>query len=219
MNWIDFFILFVLFVAILNGYRRGFFKEVSTFLGLVIGIVFAVSHADWLTSKLEGKAIFSPSILYALCFALIFAVCILLFRLLGHYFYRLVKITPLKASDKIGGSVFGILKGVVALSLIFILFMFPTPLKSFDPAVQESAMAKPIRKFVPFVFNNTAYFHPRSGNFLSEVQKGILLSKAEDYAEDPEDALGDKMLLGMTDEDVQTLKKLNRDFGKKRAGN
>ena len=218
MNWIDFFILFVLFVAMLNGYRRGFFKEVSTFLGLVIGVIFAVSHADWLASKLEGKAIFSPSILYVLCFVLVFAACILLLRLIGRYFYKLVKITPLKASDKIGGSIFGIIKGVVALSLVFILFMFPTPLNGFDQAVQDSAMAKPIRKFVPLIFNNTVYLHPRSGDFLSEVQKGILLSNAQDYADDPDEALDDKVLLGMTDDDVQTLKKLNRDFGKSKIG-
>ena len=219
MNWIDFFILFVLFVAMLNGYRRGFFKEISTFLGLVIGVVFAVSHADWLASLLEGKATFSPSILYVLCFALIFALSILVLRLLGRYFYKLVKITPLRVSDKIGGSIFGIVKGMVALSLIFLLFIFPTPLKEFDSAIQESAMAKPMRKFVPYIFNNTAYFHPRSGDFLSEVQKGILLSKAQDYAEDPDEALDDRVLLGMTDDDVQTLNKLNRYFGKNRAGN
>jgi membrane protein required for colicin V production len=218
MNWIDFFILFVLFVAMLNGYRRGLFKEISTFLGLIIGIVFAVSHADWLASKLEGKALFSPSIIYVLCFILIFAFSILLLRLLGHYFYRLVKITPLKASDKLGGSVFGIFKGVVALSLIFLLFIFPTPLKEFDSSIQESSMAKPIRKIVPFIFNHTSYFHPKSDNFLGEVQKGILLSNAEYYADDPDEALDDKVLLGMTDDDVQTLNKLNRYFGEEKAG-
>jgi len=218
MNWIDFFILFVLFVAMLNGYRRGFFREISTFLGLVIGVVFAVSHADWLASQLEGKANFSPSILYVLSFALIFFVCILILRLMGHYFYRLVKITPLKASDKIGGSIFGVVKGLIALSLIFILFIFPTPLKEFDSSIQESSMAKPIRAFVPLVFNNTTYLHPQSNDFLSEVQKGILLSNAPGYADDPRGALKDKVLLGMTDDDVQTLDKLNRYFSKDRAG-
>jgi membrane protein required for colicin V production len=214
MNWIDFFILFVLFLAMINGYRRGIFKELSTFLGLAIGIVFAVSHADWLASQLEGKANFSPSIIYILSFVLIFAVCILLLRVLGHYFYKLVKITPLKASDKIGGSVFGIIKGLVALSLIFLLFIFPTPLRNFDEAIQDSAMAKPIRSIVPYLYNHTSYFHPHSGDFLGEVQKGILLSNAEIYASNPQKALKDEVLLGMTDDDVETLNKLNRYFSR-----
>jgi membrane protein required for colicin V production len=214
MNWIDFFILFVLFMAMINGYRRGIFKELSTFLGLTVGIVFAVSHADWLASQLEGKANFSPSIIYILSFILIFAICVLLLRVLGHYFYKLVKITPLKVSDKIGGSVFGIVKGLVALSLIFLLFIFPTPLKNFDSAIQDSSMAKPIRSIVPYLFDNTTYFHPQSGDFLSEVQKGILLSNAEIYADNPQKALEDQVLLGMTDDDVETLNKLNRYFSK-----
>lgn len=217
MNWIDFFILFVLFVAFLNGYRRGFFKEISTFIGIVVGVIFAVSHADWLASQLEGKANFSPSVLYVLSFALIFFLFILILRLLGHYFYKLVKITPLKASDKIGGSVFGVIKGMVALSLIFILFMFPTPLRGFDTAVQDSTMAKPIRSFVPFIFNHSTYIHPGSDDFLGEVQKGILLSYAPVYAENPKGALKDNVLLGMTDDDVQTLDKLHQNFGKSKA--
>ena len=146
-------------------------------------------------------------------FALIFFVLILVLRVLGHYFYKLVKITPLKASDKIGGSIFGVVKGLVTLSLIFLLFLFPTPLKGFDPAVQDSAMARPIRSFVPFIFNHTAYFHPGSNDFLGEVQKGILLSYAPIYAENPKGALKDNVLLGMTDDDVQTLDKLHRNFG------
>lgn len=214
MNWIDFFILFVLFMAMINGYRRGIFKEISTFLGLTIGIVFAVSHADWLASQLEGKANFSPSIIYILSFVLIFAVCILVLRVLGHYFYRLVKITPLKASDKIGGSIFGVVKGLVALSLIFLLFIFPTPMRNFDSAIQESATAKPIRAIVPFLFDHTSYFHPQSNDFLSEVRKGILLSNAEIYSSNPQKALKDQVLLGMTDDDVETLNKLNRYFSK-----
>lgn len=214
MNWIDFFILFVLLMAMINGYRRGIFKEISTFLGLTIGIIFAVSHADWLASLLEGKANLSPSIIYIISFTLIFAVCIILLRVLGHYFYKLVKITPLKASDKIGGSFFGIVKGLVALSLIFLLFIFPTPLKNFDLAIQESAMARPIRSLVPYLFDHTGYFHPRSADFLSEVQKGILLSNAEIYANNPQRALKDQVLLGMTDGDVETLNKLNQYFNK-----
>jgi uncharacterized membrane protein required for colicin V production len=126
----------------------------------------------------------------------------------------MVKITPLKASDKIGGSIFGIFKGFVVLSLIFLLFLFPTPLKGFDPAVRDSAMAKPVRAIVPFIFNHTTYFHSESRDFLSEVQKGILLSYAPTYADNPQGALKDEVLLGMTDADVQTLDKLKQDFSR-----
>lgn len=214
MNWIDFFILFVLFLAFLNGYRRGIFKEISTFLGLVVGIIFAVSNADWVAMQLEGKFNVSPSILYVASFILVLAGSLIILRILGRYFYKMVKITPLRVSNKVGGSTFGVIKGLVLLSLLFLLFIFPTPFKTFDNAIEGSALAKPIRGFVPLIYDNTTYLHPGSGEFLAELQKGILLSSASLYADDPGAALRDKVLLGMSDEDVETLDKLNQYFSK-----
>ena len=215
MNWIDFFVLFVLFLAMLNGYRRGFLKEFSTSLGLVIGVVIAVDQADWLASILVGKIGISQSILCVISFIGIFSVCIVLLKILGIYFYKVVKVSTTKSSDKIGGSIFGIVKGVIVLSLLFLFFVFPTPLSNLDDDIETSAMAKPIRATVPYLYDNLEFTHPKSGSFLSEVQKGILLSKVEKYADNPGGALKDKDLLGMTESDVYTLKKFNRYFGKK----
>jgi len=214
MNWIDFFILFVLFLALLNGYRRGVFKEISTFIGLIFGVVFAVSNADWLAMRLDGMVNMSPSVLYVLSFIVVFLAFMLALKLIGRYFYKLVKITPMTVPNKISGSVFGILKGLIVLSLLFLLFIFPTPFKNFDSAIADSSLAKPIRGFVPVIYDHTNYLHPRSENFLAEIQNGILLSNADKYADDPESALKDKALLGMTDEDVKTLDKLRSYFGK-----
>ena len=121
MNWIDFFILFVLFLALLNGYRRGAFKEISTLIGLVLAAVFSVSNADWLSMRLEGKVNMSPSVLYVFSFIVVFALFILILKFVGRYFYRMVKINPMKFSNKIGGALFGVVKGMVTLSLLFLL--------------------------------------------------------------------------------------------------
>jgi uncharacterized membrane protein required for colicin V production len=173
-----------------------------------------VSNADWLAVQLEGKLNISPSILYVASFILVLAACLILLRILGRYFYKMVRITPLKISDKVGGSAFGVIKGLVLLSLLFLLFVFPTPFKTFDGAIESSALAKPIRGLVPLIYNNTTYLHPGSGEFLAELQKGILLSSASLYADDPGAALRDKVLLGMSDDDVETLDKLNQYFSK-----
>lgn len=214
MNWIDFFILFVLFLALLNGYRRGVFKEISTFIGLVFSIVFAVSNADWLSLKAEGMFNMSPSVLYIFSFILVFAAFTLILKFLGRYFYRLVKINPMKFANKLSGGIFGIIKGTLVLSLLFLLFIFPTPFKNFDSSIADSSLAKPIRDFVPYIYDHTGFLHPRSQEFLTEIQKGILLSNADLYANDPESALKNKVLLGMTDDDVETLDKLRQYFGK-----
>jgi membrane protein required for colicin V production len=211
MNWIDFSILFVIIVAFLNGYRRGAFKEIST----LIGIIFAVLHADWLVDKLHGRFNFSPTVLYMLCYVLLLAACIIFLKILGHFFYKLVKIAPLKVPNKITGGCFGILKGLVVLSLIFLLFLFPTPFKSLDTAMESAAMAKTIRGFVPIMFNGTTVLHPRSGEFMAEVQNGIYLNGIQ-ANNDSSDSSKKNVLLGMTIDDVKTLDKLNQYYKAKK---
>jgi membrane protein required for colicin V production len=178
MNWIDFLILFVLILAFLNGFRRGVFKELSTFLGLICSIVFAVINADWLAGQIHGKINFSPTILFLFSFIMVLGFSIAFLKLLGHFYYKLVKLQPLKVPNKIGGGAFGILKGVLVLSLVFLLFLFPTPFRSIDNPVENSVMAKPIRAVVPLVYNNLSVLHPRSGDFISEIHKGIYLDGA-----------------------------------------
>ena len=165
MNWIDFSILFVLILAFLNGFRRGAFKEISTFLGLVLSIIFTINNADWLVGQLHGKFNFSPTVLYVVCYALVLGACMVILKLLGHFFYQLVKITPPKVPNKITGGVFGAIKGAIVLSLVLLLFLFPTPFRSIDTAIEMSAMARPIRAFVPVIYNHTRCCIPDRSNF------------------------------------------------------
>jgi uncharacterized membrane protein required for colicin V production len=195
MNWIDFLILFVLILAFLNGFRRGAFKEISTFIGLVLSIIFAVNNADWLAGQLQGKLGFSPTILFLISYILILAACTVILKLLGHFYYKLVKIQPLKTPNKISGGVFGVVKGVVVLSLVFLLFLFPTPFRSIDDAVDSAVMAKTIRSVVPLVYNDSFVLHPRSGDFIAEIHKAIYL---------------DGSTLAMTDNDISTVAKLDQ---------
>jgi membrane protein required for colicin V production len=178
MNWIDFLILFVLILAFLNGFRRGVFKELSTFIGLVLSVIFAVLNADWLAGQLQGKLSFSPTVLFLISYILIMAACLAFLKLLGHFYYKLVKIMPLKTPNKIAGGCFGILKGAVVLSLVFLLFLFPTPFRSIDGAIDSSAMARPIRGIVPNIYNHSYVLHPRSGDFIAEIHKGIFVNGA-----------------------------------------
>jgi membrane protein required for colicin V production len=213
LNWIDFLILGIVFIAILSGYKRGLFKEVSTFIGLIITIVFAISYADWLAMKVEGTINLSPSLLYVLCFVITFVFTFAVLKILGHYFYRMVKLTPLKYPDKVGGGVFGILKGVFLLSLLFLMFIFVPVFQSLNQSIDESLMAPTVRKLVPATFNLTMPFHPNSGEFVDKVTSGVLGSKASKYANRPEALLKNNELLGMSLEDIRVLNNIDKYFG------
>jgi membrane protein required for colicin V production len=215
MNWVDFFIGVVLLLTVIIGYKRGIFREITTFLGLVIGAVLALNYADWLAIKTEGMLNVSPSARYVFCFVICFAASLFIFKLLGHYFYKMVKLSPLKMSDKIGGAVFGALKGLVVLSLIFLMFIFFPAFQSFNQTIDESAMAPHIRQFVPMSFDMTLHFHPNSGSFSDKVTSGVLGSKAEQYADNFESLPGDNEVLGFSAEDVSVLNNIGKYFGDK----
>jgi uncharacterized membrane protein required for colicin V production len=51
MNWVDFFIGVVLLLTVIIGYKRGIFREITTFLGLVIGAVLALNYAECLSQR------------------------------------------------------------------------------------------------------------------------------------------------------------------------
>jgi hypothetical protein len=118
-------------------------------------------------------------------------------------------------SDKIGGAVFGALKGLVVLSLIFLMFIFFPAFQSFNQTIDESAMAPHIRQFVPMSFDMTLHFHPNSGSFSDKVTSGVLGSKAEQYADNFESLPGDNEVLGFSAEDVSVLNNIGKYFGDK----
>jgi membrane protein required for colicin V production len=210
MNWIDFTILFILVLAFLNGYRRGAFKEISTLLGVIVGIIFAVNNADWLAGQLRGKFNFSPTVLYMISYIMMLAAGMAILKLLGHFFYKLVKIAPLKTPNKITGGVFGVIKGLVVVSLVLLLFLFPTPFRSIDGAIESSATAKPIRGFVPVIYNHTYVVHPRSGDFFSEVDKGISGPTGPMLASNSDDNSSVGVRPPMTPDDDRTLSRLRQ---------
>jgi membrane protein required for colicin V production len=214
LNWVDFFIFVVLIIAFANGYRRGMFKEISTFIGLLITIVFALYYADWLSLKSEGRLNFSPSIVYLISFLIIFVSFQVFLKLLGHFFYKMVKITPLKRYDKIGGGGFGLIKGAFALSLIFLMFILFPKFQSYNEAIDQSTMAPVFRKIVPVSFDAGMQLHPRKAKFIDKVKAGILGSKATAYAQNPDALLeGEDEVLGMSYDDINVLNNIDKYFG------
>ena len=213
MNWVDFLIMVILAITVISGYKRGLFKEISTLLGFIIGIVFSINYADWLAMRIEGTFNLSPSLLYVFCFTFIFILSLFILKLIGHYFYMMVKINPLKYSDKLGGGIFGLVKGALVLSLILLMFIFVPVFQSLNQHIDESMIAPSIRLFVPATFDLTERFHPNSGKFVEKVTCGVLGSKASEYAQNPEALLKNNELLGMSLRDIRVLNNIDKYFG------
>lgn len=215
MNWVDFFIGVVLILTIFIGYKRGLFRELTTFLGLLIAVIVSVNYADWLALKAENAVNIAPVLRYVLAFIVCFVGSMLVFKLIGYYFYRMVKLSQLKFSDKIGGAVFGAFKGCIILSLIFLMFIFFPAFQSFNQLIDESALAPYVRQAVPITYDYTEFFHQESGSFMDKVMAGVLGSQKEEYGKRPESLLDESKELGFTIEDLRVLNNIDKYFGEK----
>lgn len=122
MNVLDFIIGVILILFALAGLRKGVIIEVFYLASFIIGIYGAMLFSDlvavWLSEWLKA----STDILIIIAFILTFIAFLILIRWIGRMISRLIEAIHLGFIDKLGGLVFGILKGALILS-VFIMLM------------------------------------------------------------------------------------------------
>lgn len=124
-NILDFVIIFTVVISILFGIIKGLVRGVLSFIFLILGIVFAILYyqdlGDWL-----GKYIDNPDIANFCGFITILVLLLIAGSLLSYTVKKLIVRGPLKSIDRILGSVFGLIRGVIlAAVIIFALILFP----------------------------------------------------------------------------------------------
>lgn len=125
MNYLDLIIGIILIIFAISGYKRGLIIEAFYLAAFIIGIYGAMYFSDWITDILSNVIDMNREYLSIIAFILIFIVLIVVIRLLGKLISKLVGAIYLGFIDKIGGFVFGILKGALLTSiLIMVLNIF-----------------------------------------------------------------------------------------------
>lgn len=120
------FILLILFVPfMIQGVRKGFFKQLIAILSIVAGgyLAFRFSSpvVDWLSPYLEKV---SPRVLKPVCFFLVFLVSAGLLNVLGQLITSLLKAVNLNWFNRILGLLFGIVQAALVIILLIALFDF-----------------------------------------------------------------------------------------------
>ena len=152
MNWVDIVVALILLFFFIAGARKGFIREITGLIGLIIAFLLGITGAPIWSEILVDRLKFPPSLATLAAFLLIFILAFILIRALGNLLFKVVRATPLDALDRLGGSFIGILKGafMISLALIFLgLFTLP------DAAVRElddSWSATPLRAVAPSLY-------------------------------------------------------------------
>ena len=125
MNWIDIVLLVIILLIGFKGFFDGLIHEVSSLVGIVVGIFFA-SRLALDMGLLFSKYIYpitTPSLCIILGFIIILVCFWVAFLILGVIFSKISKISGLGILDKILGYLFSCVKVFCIFSFIFFALM------------------------------------------------------------------------------------------------
>jgi membrane protein required for colicin V production len=119
MNPFDILIIVILGYSLVRGLFRGLVKEASSLIGVLGGFYAAYTYYKVLAGLLAGL-IHDTSYLNILSFLIIFSGVLIIVGVLGIIIKYVLNISFLGWADRIGGVVFGVLKGILIVSILFI---------------------------------------------------------------------------------------------------
>jgi membrane protein required for colicin V production len=144
--------LFLLYFAF-KGFTNGFIISIATLAGLILGF-YAASHfseftANWLQHDMGLKSGNIKLIAYIVTFVIV----VVLIFLLGRFMTGVVKTVGLGIVNRLAGALFGIAKGLLIASFLFLLFSRIDPNESLFTAAHKkgSVLYKPVAAVAPAV--------------------------------------------------------------------
>ena len=153
MNYLDIIIAIILFLFGWKGLRKGLIIEVVTLLAFGVGIYGAMHFSDFTAAHLQDFMEIKPQYLNTIAFVLTFIILVVLVNLIGRLVSKLVKSMNLGFFDKLGGFLFGIIKGVLLCSVLLMVLNNFQLLGVVKPEAKEKSRLYPyIEQTVPYVY-------------------------------------------------------------------
>jgi membrane protein required for colicin V production len=153
MSTLDIILAIFLFYFAFKGFTNGFIISIATLVGLILGF-YAASHfseftANWLQHDMGLKSGNIKLIAYIVTFVIV----VVLIFLLGRFMTGVVKTVGLGIVNRLAGALFGIAKGLLIASFLFLLFSRIDPKESLFTAVHKkgSVLYKPVAAVAPSI--------------------------------------------------------------------
>ncbi|MFW5998178.1 MAG: CvpA family protein [Bacillota bacterium] len=123
---LDIIIIILFLYFILNGYKRGFIRQTSKILGLIVALLIAIKQYQAFTVHLTPFLDVPPPVLHFISFSIIFILFNLIIHILGTALKKATNLLLLGPVDQLIGALFGFVKsGVLVYVMIFILNEIP----------------------------------------------------------------------------------------------
>ena len=154
MNWIDAVIIILLVFSVISGFTNGFVREVASLIGLVFGIWGAIRFSSYTAGKLYDWFDMTGQYVGIIAFLVTFCVIVVIIHFLGIVADKIVDAVSLGFLNRILGMVFGLIKSVLIMSVIFVVLNAIDARRPFLPKVkiEESRFYNPVSDIAPALF-------------------------------------------------------------------
>ena len=172
MNYLDIIIAIILFLFGFKGFRKGLVIEVVTLLAFAVGIYGAMHFSDFTAAHLQDFMDINPKYINTVAFVLTFILLVVLVNLLGRWITNLIKAMNLNFWNKLGGAVFGAVKGVLLCSVLLMVLTNFQLIGVVKSEVREQSLLYPyVEKTVPFVYRGFDLVRDYAKEVLPEQEK------------------------------------------------
>ncbi len=167
MNLTDVLILVGLLLYTVLGWRDGLMKKVFGVIGFWGGLIIATKFMEYLGIQMVHWFSVDEDTAYVLAFCTIFVIISLVVNLSYRWFGK-VGTESLSTFSRIGGAVLGIAQGLVAVSLILLMFnIFDIPS---EETQNDSLLYNDTMQIAPEVFDYSTSWIPDSKMFFDEMK-------------------------------------------------
>ena len=150
--------LIVLFFFV-DGIRRGLVRQLFEIAGLIAAFIGAYYLGHAFADRFQGSTKISYAVVRFFFSAVVFIAVALAFYLLGVMFQKIVSVTILGPIDRIGGALFGAVKGVLFVSLVCVLLFSIPSAGGLTAKIKANRVATAVHPVLPRVYN---FFMKRS---------------------------------------------------------
>jgi membrane protein required for colicin V production len=154
MYLIDVIILIILIFAIVRGFINGLIKEVASLAALILGIWGAIKFSSFTAAKLYDYFDMAGHYVGIIAFIITFLIIVVLIHFVGILVDKLVTAVSLSFVNRILGIVFGLLKALLIMSVVFVILNTIDSQNHFLPGkqIERSKFYRPVSKIAPAIF-------------------------------------------------------------------
>lgn len=156
MSYIDIIIFLFLLYGAIRGFFKGFVIEVATLLGLVLGVYLAMKYSVYTENILRDFLNLSEGYLHPVGWGITFLLVAIVIYLLGKMLTGLVAVVSLGLVNKLAGMMLGIAKYfVIVCVLLMIINSLDETFHLMSPESKEkSIFYRPFLNFATSIYDN-----------------------------------------------------------------